>query len=102
MEEAKKAGTSPTSVSIAPANPSPATVTPGSGGPQVAAPTRRRQRLPGDSEKGSTGPKSRVRRDANELKFEAIRVLSNLAEDGKFFLLFETPDGKKEVVNCWN
>jgi hypothetical protein len=102
MEEAKKAVTSPASVSVAPASPSPAAAIPGSGGSQIAAPTKRRQRLPGDPEKGLTSPKSRARKDANELKFEAIRVLSNLVEGGKFFLLVETPDGKKDTVNCWN
>lgn len=101
MEENKKAGTPPGSVSTPTASPSPATAIPSSGGSQVTVPTKRRQRLPGDPEKNLTGPKSRVRKDATELKFEAIRILSNLTEE-RFFLLFETPDGKKEVVNCWN
>ncbi len=43
-----------------------------------------------------------MRRDAGELKFEAIRALSNLAEGGRFFLLVEGPDGKKETINCWS
>jgi len=100
VEETKKGATSsggPGSAAVL----SPV-LTPAAPRSEAAGPAKRRQRLAGDAEKGPGTTRMRVRRDANELKFEAIRALSNLTEGGRFFLLVEGPEGKKETINCWN
>lgn len=70
---------------------------PGAATATEPAATRRRQA--GESKRPAA--RGRVKKDANGLKFEAIKILTSLPEDGKFFLIYED-DGKKETVNCWN
>jgi hypothetical protein len=87
MEETKKGGTSPGNAGSATAVAPPPASTPAGPRSEAAGPVKRRLRLAGDAEKGPAA-RMRVRRDANELKVEAIRALSNLPEAGRFFLLW--------------
>lgn len=100
MEETKKTTVPPGSGTPASAG-SPGTGFGGAGA--EAAASQRKKRGPSlGTEKDQASGKGRVKRNASDLKFEAIRVLSNLPEDGRFFLVTESQDGKKETVSCWN
>ena len=57
----------------------------------------KRGRKPGDS-----AGKSKTKKDVNELKFETIRILSNLPDEGKFFFIYQADDGIKDVITSWD
>jgi len=98
MEEPKKTGAASAALSVSPVA-SPATSAPSTGAsPPIK---QRRPRLQSEPGKGPVTTKSRLRKDADSQKFEAIKALTNLAEDGRFLLLYEI-EGKTETVNCWN
>jgi hypothetical protein len=98
MEEAKKATPAPAALSV---SPGVSSASPASNAGTPVPPKQRRPRIQSEPGKGPATTKYRPRRDAGSLKFEAIKALTNLAEDGKFLLLYEI-EGKTETVNCWN
>ena len=54
---------------------------------------------------GETGKKIATRKsqkNSSELRLEAVRVLTNLPEDGRFFLIVEAEEGTKEIIASWN
>jgi len=91
----EKSGTTPGSTD----EKNPASTSPSSqGASQTSASTpAKRGRKSGDS-----ASRGKPRKDINELKFETIRILSNLPEEGRFFFTSEAPDGVKETINCWD
>lgn len=98
MEETKKTAVPPSSGTPATAG-SPGT---GSGVASAEAATSQKKKRgpsPG-TEKDQAGGKGRVR--SSDLKFEAIRALSNLPEGSSFFLFCETPEGGKNTFHCWS
>ena len=100
MDEPKKSGTGPGSAAIA-VSPGASPAAPATGAGVSIPGKQRKPRVPGDPENGTAIPKMRVRRDPDSQKFEAVKALTNLAEDGRFLLLYEV-EGKTETVNCWN
>ena len=57
--------------------------------------TPRTAKSGGKRTKRSTNP------DASELRLEAIRALTNLPQEGQFFLIYNTQDEQKNIVNGW-
>ena len=57
--------------------------------------TQRMAKNGGKRTKRSTNP------DASALRLEAIRALTNLPEEGQFFLIYNTQDDQKSIVNGW-
>ena len=49
-----------------------------------------------------TGRGRNKSKSASDLKLEAIEVLVKLTEGGSFHLSYETPEGVKDNINCWN
>ena len=72
------------------------TPSPTSGAAEKAPPKRKPRQTEASSSRG------KVRKNANDLKLEAIKVLTNLPEGGRFFITYEMSDGTKETINSWN
>ena len=72
--------------------------------PGTSAETQKRRTSPRAlSESRSAAQSRRPKKDASELKFEAIRALSNLPDDSKFFLIIGSADSKQlSTINNWN
>ncbi len=56
---------------------------------------------PRTSKNGGKRTKRGTNPDASELRLEAIRALTNLPQEGQFFLIYDTQDDQKSIVNGW-
>ncbi len=64
--------------------------------------SKRKSKLPGVVTKKTTGGRGKSQVSGAELLLQAIQALTNLPENGQFFLVTSTEDEDKDIISHWN